>query len=267
MASPSSSSTSQAVPIRAVAHSDGNLSVPDSNVSGTSPSGRNRNGLISRMKFDPPSSELGQTDTGLGMTMPIRDAPDQAMGDEDDEYDDDMSVSSDVFGSSLSDSVILEEPEEEMEEEEEDGEMDVDDDDTDEDDVASSYISSSSTSSSIPAAMRRQETPGERRERHRQEEEEEMRDQGKIPEYLRKDSAVEQYRYQHVHDLVAEGAATPKERREGLSHAGLTDRLSQLQMGGRNERSRELGGRGDGDETPRGRTSPRREHASLPAAI
>jgi hypothetical protein len=263
MTSPSSSSTSQAVPIR----SDGNLSVPDSNVSGTSPSGRNRNGLISRMKFDPPSSELGQTDTGLGMTMPIRDAPDQAMGDEDDEYDDDMSVSSDVFGSSLSDSVILEEPEEEMEEEEEDGEMNVDDDDTDEDDVASSYISSSSTSSSIPAAMRRQETPGERRERHRQEEEEEMRDQGKIPEYLRKDSAVEQYRYQHVHDLVAEGAATPKERREGLSHAGLTDRLSQLQMGGRNERSRELGGRGDGDETPRGRTSPRREHASLPAAI
>ena len=186
-----------------------------------------------------------------------------------------MSVSdgmSDVFGSSLSESVILEEPENEMEEDDdvdmdEDGEDDGDGDgdgDEDEDELASSYFSSSSTSSSTD--MRRIETPGERRERHRLEEEDEMRDQGKIPEYLRRDSAVEQYRYQHVHDLVQEGATTPRERREGLSHVGLTDRLSKLQMGARDEgRGGENGpGATDGDETPRRRTSPKGEHRVLP---
>lgn len=241
----------------------GNLDVPDSTMGGTSPSGRNRNGLISRMKLEP---SLEEPQAQSGSVMPLMQAGDRIrMEDEEEDMDDDMSGSeamSDSYGSSLSESVILEEPENEMEDDDDDNDdddVDMEDEDVnDTDDLASSVSSSSS-------GMRRIETPGERRERHRLEEEDEMREQAKIPAYLRRDSEVEHSRYQHVHDLVQEGAATPKERREGLNHVGLTDRLSKLQMGARQERADgHVSSGDDGDQTPRRRTSPKGEHRALP---
>jgi len=188
------------------------------------------------------------------------------------EYDLSSSYGSSSFGSGgmgdLSERVILEHPEEDELDEMDQDQQEVDDDipaDEDEDEDRSSTSSSSIRSSA--------ETPDERRRRRRQEEEDEMKDAGEIPAYLRRDSAAEQFRYQHLHDLVQEGASTPKERREGLlSHSGLTDRLRALQVEGKTS-SREgspdgLGSRGgDGDETPKGRTSPKAHSAGLPPAL
>lgn len=265
-----------------------------------SPGGRTRNGLISRIRESSASSSSSATqpqvqrpgsppaggrslvnDSEGGGMMVLDDDDDDEdaimsdpeMDDNDNavesgsgsEYDLSSSYGSSSFGSGgmgdLSERVILEHPEEEeMDEMDQDREVD---DDEDED-------RSSTSSSSLRSSA---ETPDERRRRRRQEEEDEMKDAGEIPAYLRRDSAAEQFRYQHLHDLVQEGASTPKERREGLlSHSGLTDRLRALQVEGKTA-SREgspdgLGAKaGDGDETPKGRTSPKAQPAGLPPAL
>jgi hypothetical protein len=267
-----------------------------------SPGGRTRNGLISRIRESSASSSsssimqlqaqrpssppagrslINDSEGGGGMMVLDDDDEDAIMSDPEmddnenaiesgsgSEYDLSSSYGSSSFGSGgmgdLSERVILEHPEEdELDEMDQDQEVDdeIPDEDEDED-------RSSTSSSSIRSAV---ETPDERR---RQEEEDEMKDAGEIPAYLRRDSAAEQFRYQHLHDLVQEGASTPKERREGLlSHSGLTDRLRALQVEGKTS-SREgspdrLGGSraGDGDETPKGRTSPKAHSAGLPPAL
>jgi hypothetical protein len=188
------------------------------------------------------------------------------------EYDLSSSYGSSTFGAGgmggLSERVILERPEEEeeMDEMDQDQDQEAEDDNEDEEDEDRSSTSSSSIRSHV-------ETPEERRLRRRREEEDEMKDAGEIPAYLRRDSAAEQHRYQHLHDLVQEGASTPRERREGLlSHSGLTDRLRALQVEGRSSREGSPDGiasrtGGDGDETPKGRTSPRAHAMSLPAPL
>lgn len=99
--------------------------------------------------------------------------------------------------------------------------------------------------------------------RMNQEEEEEMRDQGDIPAYLRKDLTAERRHYDHV----AAGTMTPIQgsgensalgtptTTAATPHTGLTERLEDLKF---KDRGRRTSRDGDGDRTPRPAVSPSR---------